>query len=146
MTTRREFIQMSVAASALPFTGVTSAGASATERETSGASPAAWPVYRFVVDDRFPESVAAGRAAAERGTAVQVMDGGDITPFWFDELSLRWKQERVAIAGMTGHGPLFVLERFAWDHRMRVVVRATEKSDEPEPLFSWLIAPATDAV
>jgi hypothetical protein len=138
------------------------------------------------------------------------MNGGDITPFWFQELSVRWKQEPVAIAGVTGHGPLFVLERFAWDHGMRVIVRAehrrssdgrithelsapahlvsrvadlltagdwaapigvaltqcssercaaanvvvtgpasmavTENSDEPEPLFSWLIAPTPHAV
>jgi hypothetical protein len=99
-------------------------------------------VYRFVVDDRFPASVAAGRAAAQHGAAVHVMSGGDITPFWFDDLSLRWKQEPAVIAGVTGHGPLFVLERFAWDNRMRVVVRAEHRRSSDGLITHQLSAPA----
>ena len=210
MATRREFIQMSIAASALPFARVTGADANGSSKTSLGVSTPVWTVYRFVVDGRFPASVAAGRAAAQQGAAVHVMNGGDITPFWFHDLSLRWKEESAVIAGVTGHGPLFVLERLAWDHRMRAIVRVThrpafgglitheitapahlisrvadrlaaddwaapiavaltqcsaepcdsahvvvtgpasaaiaETGDEPEPLFSWLIVPATHAV
>jgi hypothetical protein len=145
MATRREFIQMSIAASALPFARVARAGTNGGEEPRSETSDRAWSLYRFVVDDRFPESAAAGRAAARQGVTVHVMNGGDITRFWFHDLSLRWQREPVAIAGLTAHGPLFVLERFAWDHGMRVVVRdelpgSAQRSRDGEPLFSWVIA------
>ena len=48
---------------------------------------------------------------------------GDVTPFWYDDLYHRWRQEPVAIAGLTAHGALFCLERLAWEQRMRVVYR-----------------------
>jgi hypothetical protein len=52
---------------------------------------------------------------------------GDITDFWFTDLSRRWKQSPVAIAGLTAYGPLFCLERFGWDHGLRVVFRGTHR-------------------
>lgn len=146
MATRREFIQMSIAASALSIAGVPRAVAKGGDEARAGTPTARPPLYTFIADDRFPESVAAGRTAAEQGIAVHVMRGGDITAFWFHDLSLRWKQEPVAIGGVTAHGPLFVLERLAWDHRMRVIVRdelpgSAQQSADGEPLFSWVIAP-----
>ena len=42
---------------------------------------------------------------------------------WYDELDLVWRQQRAPIAGLTRHGPLFRLERFAWERGMRVVFR-----------------------
>ena len=52
-----------------------------------------------------------------------------------------------AIAGVTGHGPLFVLEHLAWDHGMKVLVREEHprgpESGDAEPLFSWLIGPGS---
>jgi hypothetical protein len=145
MTTRREFIQSLAAASALPLGSVTGVGASRSQENFVESSAPARPLYRFLVDDRFPESVSAGRAAAKQGTAVHAMHGGDITPFWFNDLSLRWRQSPVAVAGVTAHGPLFVLEQLARDHRMRVIVREElprgPTADHAEPLFSWLIAP-----
>jgi hypothetical protein len=147
MTTRREFIQSLAAASALPFGSVTTVGASPNQEKRVENSAPVWPLYRFLVDDRFPESVSAGRAATEQGTAVHVMNAGDITPFWFTDLSLRWRQSPVAVAGVTGHGPLFVLEQLAWDHGMRVMVRQEhprgQDSGDAEPLFSWLIGPGS---
>lgn len=147
MTTRREFIQSLAAASALPLGGLTTTVAASGNREPhiENLTPVR-PLYRFLVDDRFPESVSAGRAAAQQGSAVHLIRGGDITPFWFNELSLRWKQAPAAIAGVTGHGPLFVLEHLAWDYGLRVMVRE-ELPREPgagdaEPLFSWVIGPA----
>jgi hypothetical protein len=148
MATRREFIQMTIAASTVWLTRVTTARSNADAQAGPRSKPRVLP-YRFVVDDRFPESVAAGRAAAEDGVTVHGMKDGDITPFWYHELSLRWKEEPVVIAGVTAHGPLFVLERLAWDHGMRVLVRETvprtmNTAGDDEPLFSWLIGPRTE--
>lgn len=96
-------------------------------------------LYRVVADVRFAESAAFGLEAERHGVPV-VRITGDITEFWFNDLSLRWKDDAIAIAGMTAHGPLFCLERFAWDYGLRVVERA-EVAAAGEPLVSWVIAP-----
>ena len=145
MTTRREFIQNIAVVSALPLGGLTNISASWSREQHMESLAPVRPLYRFLVDDRFPESVSAGRVAAQQGTVVHLMSSGDITPFWFNELSRRWNEGPAAVAGVTGHGPLFVLEHLAWDHGMRVIVRE-ELPREPnagdaEPLFSWVIGP-----
>lgn len=120
MTTRREFLQ-GLAVSTLPLVNV----GSVRSGEVGGlfGGDTTTRIYRFLVDARFPESVSAGRAAALQGLTLQTMADGDITDFWFNDLSRCWRQAPVVVAGMTGHGALFVLERFAWDHGMRVVAR-----------------------
>jgi hypothetical protein len=56
-------------------------------------------------------------------------------------LRAAWTKQPVAIAGLTAHGPLFCLERLAWDHGMRVVFRAEHPAGiDAEPLYSWIIA------
>jgi len=82
------------------------------------------PLYSVVSDVRFADSAEFGLEAERLGVHV-VRISGDITGFWFNDLSMRWRDHAVAIAGMTAHGPLFCLERFAWDHGMRVVFRGT---------------------
>ena len=94
---------------ALPIGHVTNGGARWDRQPRMESSDATWPLYRFVVDDRFPESIAAGRAAVEHGAPMHVMSGGDITPFWFNDRSLQWRQGAAVVAGVTAHGPLFVL-------------------------------------
>jgi hypothetical protein len=113
MASRREFLQTGVAAaSILPI---------------AGTSPAALlqplSVYKVIFDQRFPSSREFADEARSLGLPVHAIEG-DITDVWFHDLSLRWEQEPAAIAGLTAHGPLFCLERLAWDHRMRVVFRA----------------------
>ncbi len=103
------------------------------------------PIYKVVSDVRFAESVAFGRQAEHLGTAV-VRINGDITDFWFNDLSIRWKESKVAIAGLTAHGPIFCLERLAWDHGMRVVFREDLAGPQGpalpgDVLVSWVIAP-----
>jgi hypothetical protein len=61
------------------------------------------------------------------GVAVHAIKG-DITDFWLHGLDPRWKKAPVAIAGLTAYGPLFCLERLAWDHSMRVVFFAEHRS------------------
>ena len=80
-------------------------------------------ISRVVSDVRFAPSMAFGLEAERLGFALTRIQG-DITDFWFNDLSIRWKQGPIALAGLTAHGPLFCLERFAWDYGLRVVFRA----------------------
>src|SRR5262245_10881177 len=143
MTNRREFLQVGIAATTLPL---------ATQSLLAGAEPlgtpidAAVPLYKIVYDVRFADSVAFARQAEARGVATHAIEG-DMTRFWYDDLYYRWRSGPAAIAGLTAHGPLFCLERLAWDQRMRVVYRREHAAGtaESESLFSWVIAPVTRA-
>jgi hypothetical protein len=123
MTNRREFLQIGIAASALPLA---SQAARAAGLDLGAAPVAPIELYRVVYDLRFPESVAFARRAAELGAPTQAIEG-DMTRFWYDDLYHRWKQAPVAIAGLTAHGPMFCFERLAWDQQMRVVFRAEHR-------------------
>jgi len=123
MASRREFLQVGMAALALPISARAGLSPSAF---AIGEEPAATPLYKVVFDERFPASVQFGREAKRMGAEVHGIKG-DITDLWFHDLDLRWKKGPVAIAGLTGHGALFCLERLAWDHGMRVVYRGDHK-------------------
>lgn len=101
-----------VAASALPLAA----------RADFLLAESAIPLYKVLYDTRFPASVAFARRAEAAGLATHAM-GGDMTRFWYADLYHRWRQEPVAIAGLTAHGALFCLEQLAWERRMRVVYR-----------------------
>jgi hypothetical protein len=116
MTSRREVLKAGLAASALLRVGAR-ANFAGVEAPASVLS-----LYKVLYDTRFAASVAFARRAAARGVAVHAM-AGDMTPFWYDDLYHRWRQQPVAIAGLTAHGALFCLERLAWEQRMRVVYR-----------------------
>ena len=135
MASRREFIQAGIAASVLPM--IVSA------REIS-RQPLLNPqsFYKVIFDQRFPASVAFAREMNQLGASVHAIEG-DITDLWFHDLHAAWTKQPVAIAGMTAHGPLFCLERLAWDHGMRVTFRAEHALPDAaaEPLYSWIIAP-----
>jgi hypothetical protein len=120
MASRREFLQVGVAALALPIS--TRAGfASAVPAVASESVPTA--LYKVIYDERFAASRAFGTEVKRLGAPAYSIKG-DITELWFHDLDARWKREPVGIAGLTEHGPLFCLERLAWDHGMRVVYRA----------------------
>jgi hypothetical protein len=119
MTNRREFLQIGIAASTLPLAARAARAAGVTAAGREGAVP----LYKAVYDLRFDESVAFGRHAESLGVAAHAIEG-DMTRFWFDDLHHRWRRGPAAIAGLTAHGPLFCLERLAWDQGMRVVFRA----------------------
>jgi hypothetical protein len=119
MTSRREFLQIGVTASALSLAG--RAAWAAPGREDSAASSVA--LYKVLYDTRIPASAAFARRAESRGVPTYAMTG-DMTRFWYDDLYHRWLAEPAAIAGLTAHGPMFCLERLAWDQGMRVVFRA----------------------
>jgi len=122
MASRREFLQISVAALALPIS-------------THGVLSPAFPgldgepvtqLYKIVYDERFPASRAFADEAQRLGASLHSIKG-DITDFWFHDLYYKWKEGPAAIAGLTAHGPIFCLERLAWDQRMRVVFRADHR-------------------
>jgi hypothetical protein len=132
MASRREFLQAGIAASLLPATAAA---------DTVSKTPAPQVYYKVIFDERFPASVAFGEEWRARGAAVHAIRG-DITDLWFHDLDIQWKKRPVAIAGLTAHGPLFCLERLAWDHGMRVVSRVEQTAThDGDPLISWVIAP-----
>jgi hypothetical protein len=120
MASRREFLQLGVAALALPMSVGTAATPTAA-RGAVGSGPA--QLYKVIYDQRHVQSRAFANEVLRLGVPVHGIRG-DITDFWFRELDPRWKKEPVAVAGLTEHGPLFCLERLSWDHGMRVVYRA----------------------
>jgi hypothetical protein len=125
MTSRREFLQIGIAASSLPLASQVARAASIGEFAQSRAPV---PLYKVVYDSRFPATVAFGDRARALGADVHAIDG-DMTRLWFDDIYHRWAQSPVAIAGLTAHGPLFCFERLAWDQGLRVVFRAEHGPD-----------------
>jgi hypothetical protein len=125
MTTRREFLQAGIAASAAPIAGnvFTSDNPTTPEPSASPSSLPPMPFYKVVFDERFSDSVAFAAEMKRLGVAVHGIRG-DMTDLWSHELYPQWRKSPVPIAGLTGHGPLFCLERLAWDHGMRVMFRA----------------------
>jgi hypothetical protein len=104
-------------------------------------------VERFVFDRRFAESIEAGRWFRAQGTPVSGVHG-DLTVLWYTDLSLRWKERPMALAGLTAEDALFVLGTLAPAYRMRVV-KTTDwgiaRSITPDtlgavPLYAWIIA------
>jgi len=123
MSSRREFLQMGVAALALPISA--HAALSPTSSILDGDLNA-MPLYKVVFDERFSASRAFAEEAERLGQSVHGIKG-DMTELWYHDLHARWTEEPVAIAGLTAHGPIFCLERLAWDHRMRVVFRVDHR-------------------
>lgn len=123
MASRREFLQMGVAALALPISSHASVSPDAS---LADGEPSMTPLYKMVFDQRFRSSRAFAEEAERLGLAVHGIKG-DMTDLWYHDLYARWKQGPAAIAGMTAHGAIFCLERLAWDQRMRVVFRADHR-------------------
>jgi hypothetical protein len=133
MASRREFLQAGLAASLLPV-------AAAASQSGSLAPESSVAFYKVIFDERFPAGAAFGEEWKARGAPVHAIRG-DMTDLWFHDLDPQWKKHPVPIAGLTAHGPLFCLERLAWEHGMRVVERVEQGTQNGEELFSWVIAP-----
>ena len=137
MTTRRDFLQLAFTAPLLPA----SLRLPVFESRTDSLPHAQLEsLYTVLCDERFGESVAFAEEMSKHGTPVTRFRG-DITEFWYRDLSQRWRVGPVAIAGVTTHGPLFCLERWGWDHGLRVARREDLLlGDEREALIRWVIA------
>jgi hypothetical protein len=137
MASRREFLQMGVAALAMPLSAHAGAeAASLYEPELSMT-----PLYKIVFDLRYARSRAFAAKAEALGVPVHAIKG-DMTDFWYHDLYARWKQGPAAIAGMTAHGAIFCLERLAWDQRMRVAFRADHRYLADDSVEHALSGPA----
>ena len=136
MPSRREFIQAGLAASVAP--AVFPIGGSA--NRPSPISACHHSLYCVVCDIGLRWSADFAHAAESLGNRV-VRTTGDITDFWFTDLSRRWRESPVAIAGFTAGGPLFCLERFGWDHGLRVVFRGTHRSRNARQVEHALTGP-----
>jgi hypothetical protein len=138
MTTRRAFLQAALAAPLV--LSLRSPMPAALSPRIGPALALGERFYTVLCDRRFDRSVAFANALAKRGVPVTSFDG-DITDFWYRDLSLLWRQRPVAIAGATTHGPLFCLERWAWDHGLRVTYRrALTDAPGDDALTAWIIA------
>jgi hypothetical protein len=120
MANRREFLQSTLAVSALPL--------------VSGAalapfSASATPIARVVYDERLPASRAFAERTARSGIPAHGFKG-DITSLWFNDLHRRWVRKPEAVAGLTEAPALFCLERLAWDYKMRVIFLAEHRAGE----------------
>jgi hypothetical protein len=155
MHSRREFLQAGIAASIVPI--ALPAQAFTFDVPTDARMiPPADEFFSIVYDVRFNDAALLASKAERSGLPVTRITG-DITEFWFNELSLKWQSRTgvkpvcqtgapVAIAGFTTHGPLFCLERLGWDHGMRVAFRRVhrthvQQAGELDELLSWVIAP-----
>ena len=103
-------------------------------------------LHLAIFDHRFAAGRQFASSSEARGVATRPI-ANDVTSLWYSELHPLWKQQPVAIAGVTTYGALFCLERLAWDHGMRVLHREqcdprVAAAGEPNQLmYSWIIAP-----
>jgi len=119
VTNRREFLRTAAALSAAPLAG-RAAFAGGRERAALAA---------VIIDSRHAEARDFGARAGTLGAPLHVIEG-DVTNLWQNELLGRWKAAPAAVAGLTERPALFLLERLAWDHDLRVVYEAEHRPDE----------------
>lgn len=125
MTNRRDVIKAGVAASAiLGARPVLAAGQSGQPQ-----NPPANRFHAVLYDTRYADSIAFAEAARRRGHDTVAIQG-DVTAYWYQHLDPLWRQGPVAIAGLTEPGPLFVLERLAWEKGLKIAFKAAHTSEE----------------
>ena len=118
MTNRREFLQTAAALSAAPLAGRAAFA--------GGRQPAALEAVIF--DSRHLEAREFAARAGALGAPLREIEG-DITDLWQNELLACWKAAPAAVAGLTERPALFLLERLAWEHGLRVVYEAEHRPD-----------------
>jgi hypothetical protein len=126
MTSRRTFLHASVAVAAAGTLGGVVASPRFTVKAPAAEQRTPLALHAVVVDQRFNESVEFGSQLALLGAQIYSMHG-DVTDVWYSRLYPLWKTGGVAVAGLTGSGVLFCLERLAWDHKLRVVYRGSHQ-------------------
>ena len=148
MANRRQFIQSSLAFSALSFTDLAIAELTPLKNVVLAANTADFHLQDFVFDKRYEFARDLSLKVAQHGIPLAEMSG-DLTELWYHRYSRQWKQAPMTLAGVTANDGLFVLETLAADHGMRVVhkdaleIPAFYKNDPDETLYSWIIAPRT---
>ena len=95
----------------------------------TGAAQAATTVlslHKVIVDTRFAESRDFAAEALRAGQRITWIDR-DVTSLWYDDLDLRWRDDKAAIAGLTEYGAFFCLERLAIDRGLRTVFKGEHR-------------------
>jgi hypothetical protein len=115
---RRQFLQTGVSVAALPlaFDALTSGDAFASSR-----APGVM-LHKAAFDDRYREGHRFAETMAGLGVAAQALRDGDVTALYL-ELDRLWREQPAAVGGLTQFGPMFVLERLAVEHGLRMVLR-----------------------
>jgi hypothetical protein len=111
---RRDFVMATGAA----------AGVGLTAQATEAADVSSFGT--IVADRRYAASRAFASEAAGWGKRIAWIDG-DITGFWFDELDVLWRSQKVTVSGLTAYGAFFCLERLALDRGLRVVFKGEHR-------------------
>jgi hypothetical protein len=94
-----------------------------------------------VIDGRFAQANAYGRAIASRGVET-LFFAGDLTRLWSDALDLRWRARPIVTSGVTTAGALHCLQFLAAGYRMQVHEQVTiETQSLQDPLVAWVLAP-----
>jgi hypothetical protein len=127
MTSRREFLQISLTGGALL--------AISDVPHAFGTDPPGG-VYKAIFDQRFPESLAFANDMRRRGIPTHGISG-DVTALWYHDLHFAWQNGPIELAGVTTQESLFCLETLARDAGHRVTARRTKDNG----LVSWTIAP-----
>jgi hypothetical protein len=118
MSNRREFLQMTLAASSLP------AFAAPENQPASAARPARRVrVDDVIVESTSPMAIAFGNEATRFGFEVRGI-ADDVTDLWYHHLFVRWNGGQAVVAGLTLSTSLFCLETLANDYGMRLWFRA----------------------
>ena len=116
---RRDFLQASAAAFAVPLLA---GGSAAAWADTLLPSVPGHDFYKVLFDLESPAAVAFGRrAVALQLPAVEV--GREVTSLWYDDLYHRWQERPAAIAGLTVPHVAFCLQILARDVGMRLMYR-----------------------
>lgn len=141
MANRRQFIQSSLAFSALSIAELTPLKNTVLASETPDLR-----LEDFVFDLRFEFARDLARKVEKQGIPLAEMSG-DLTELWYHRYSKLWKQAPMTLAGVTANDGLFVLETLAADHGMHVIHKSVLAippayiNDPDETLYSWIIAP-----
>jgi hypothetical protein len=112
------------------------------ERTTAESGVPNVRLYKGIFDERYGEARAFGEQLARSGVVAQPFGDGDITSFWFDELDLLWRDNPVAIAGLTQFGPMFVLERLGRERGLQMVLRVEHRPEEGGLMRHLMSGPA----
>ena len=123
MTNRREFLQAATALSAAPLVS----------RATFAGVRDTVHLDAVIYDNRYTQAQYFGARARRLGAEVHEITG-DITDLWQQELLQRWQNNPAAILGLTERPALFLLERLAWDHGLRVMFEAEHVTGAIEPV------------
>lgn len=127
MPSRRIFLKSAAVLSASPLAGKLAFAADGNMAAHIGV----------IIDSRHADARDFGSRARDLGSPLRTIEG-DVTPLWQSELLAQWQAAPRVVAGMTERSALFVLERLAWDHGMRVIFEA-EHTPEDASAFSHLV-------